>query len=316
MTATKTLTLKTAIDTYGHTAPLKDGSIAPTGIAFAHEEVQPIIAAFRRMVRGLEFDVCEMAITTYITARAYNKPITALPIPVLRMLNHSAMAYNVKSGITKPKDVEGKRMGVRAYTVTQGVWCRGLLASEYGVDPDKVTWVLVDEEHVQEFQYPPNVVRAEAGKTLAGLLAAGEIDACIGAGAVDSPDVKPLIPDARDAEVAWSRRVGYTPINHLIVVKNDLLAAEPWIAPALFEAFKAAKERSLARIKAQGPSSPSDQQVLRNMEIVGGDPLPYGVEPNRTTIEAVIAHAHQQHILPRRYAPEELFAANTVGLVG
>ncbi len=315
-TSTKTLTLKTAIDTYGHTEGLKDGSIAPAGIVLDHEEVKPIIAAFRRMVRGLEFDVCEMAITTYITARAYNKPITALPIFVIRMPNHAAMQYNVKSGIQKPQDVQGKRMGVRAYTVTQGVWCRGLLSTEYGVDPDKVTWVLVDEEHVQEFKYPPNVVTAEKGKTLAGLLASGEVDACIGAGQVDSPDVRPLIPDALNAEGEWSRRVGYTPINHLVVVKNSLLESDPWIAPALFAAFKTGKERSLARLKAQGGSTPSDQNVLRNMEIMGGDPLPYGIEGNRKAIEAVIVHAHEQHILPRRYAPEELFAANTVGLVG
>ena len=208
-------------------------------------------------------------------------------------------------------------MGVRAYTVTQGVWCRGLLSTEYGVDPDKVTWVLVDEEHVQEFKYPPNVVTADRGKTLAGILASGEVDACIGAGQVDSPDVKPLIPDARNAEVEWSRRVGYTPINHVIVVKNSLLASDPWVAPALFEAFKAGKERSLARLKAQGGSTPSDQNVLRNIEIMGGgDPLPFGIEPNRKAFEAVIAHAHKQHILPRIYQPEELFAANTIGLVG
>ncbi len=316
-TVTQTQVLKTAIDNYGHTAPLKDGSVKPENIMFDHLDVQPIIAAFRRMVRGLEFDVCEMAITTYITARAYNKPITALPIFVLRMLNHSAMSYNVKSGIQSPKDVEGKRMGVRAYTVTQGVWCRGLLSSEFGVDPDKVNWVLVDEEHVQEFKYPPNVSTAEKGKTMGDLLLAGEIDAAIGAGRLDSPDIKPLIPDARNAEAEWARRVGFTPINHLVVVKNSVLESAPWIAPALFEAFKESKVRSLARIKADGPKSPSDEQVARNMEIMGGaDPLPYGIEPNRKAIEAVIGYAHEQHILPRHYDPEELFAAGTLDLMG
>ena len=158
--ATQTTVLKTAIATYPHTKGLKDGTVTAPGIEFEHVEITPIIAAFRRMCRRLEFDVAEMAITTYLTAKAYNKPFTALPVFVVRQFHPSPIVYNVKSGVTSPKDLEGKKVGVRAYTVTTGVWARGILATEYGVDLSKVTWVLADEEHVEEYHkaYPSNVV--------------------------------------------------------------------------------------------------------------------------------------------------------------
>jgi 4,5-dihydroxyphthalate decarboxylase len=305
------LTLKTALDTYGHTASLKDGSVLPHGVTFDLVEVQPIIAAFRRMVRTLEFDMCEMAITTYMTARAYNKPFTALPVFVHRMFNHSALVVNAASGIQKPQELSGKRVGVRAYTVTQGVWTRGLLGSDYGVAPDAVTWVLVDEEHVQEFREPPNVVLAEKGATLKDLLLSGEIDAAIGVPAGDPPEIRPLIANAAETEAEWSRRVGFTPINHLIVVKDALLAAEPWLAQALFEAFNTAKARSLKRIETEGPSSPSDKHIQRLATISGGDPLPYGIDANRKALDTIITYAYEQHILPARVAAEELFVRVT-----
>src|SRR5688572_12044018 len=199
--------LKTAVATYPHTQGLKDGTVTVPGLRLEHVEVSPIVGAFRRMVRNLEFDVSEMAITTYLTARAYGKAFTALPVFVMRQFHHSPILYNVKSGLQSPRDLEGKKVGVRAYTVTTGVWARGILATEYGVDLDKVTWVVVDEEHVQEYQKPSNVMERPGAK-LAELLAKGELAAAIGVGPVDSPDVKPLIPNAREAEAAWYRKTG------------------------------------------------------------------------------------------------------------
>src|ERR1051325_12126574 len=175
-TATQTKTLKTAIGSYAHTKMLKDGSVTIPGVTLDHVEVSPIINAFRRMCRTLEFDVSEMAITTYLTARAYNKPFTALPVFVVRAFHHSPIVYNTKAGISSPKDLEGKKVGVRAYTVTTGVWARGILATEYGVDLSKVQWVLADEEHVNEFHKdsPPNV-EYRAGANLAELVTSGEL---------------------------------------------------------------------------------------------------------------------------------------------
>src|SRR3989442_6939859 len=191
--------LKTAIATYPHTRGLKDGTVSVPGVQFEHVEIAPIIGAFRRMCRTLDFDVCEMAITTYLTAKAHDKPFTALPVFVLRQFHHSPIVYNIKSGVQSPKDLEGKKVGVRAYTVTTGVWARGILATEYGVDLDKVTWVVVDEEHVQAYRKPSNGME-RPGANLAGRLVKRALAAAIGPGPIDSPDVKPLIPSARAAE--------------------------------------------------------------------------------------------------------------------
>src|SRR5262245_60818944 len=224
--------LKTAIATYSHTKGLKDGTVSVPGVQFEHVEVSPIIGAFRRMCRNLEFDVCEMAITTYLTAKSHHKPFTALPVFVMRQFHHAPIVYNIKSGVQSPKDLEGKKVGVRAYTVTTGVWARGILASEYGVDLDKVTWVVVDEEHVQEYRKPGNVVE-RPGANLAQMLIEGDIAAAIGIGKVDSLDVKPLISNAGEAEAAWYRETGIYPINHTIVVKDALLNSDASLAPRL-----------------------------------------------------------------------------------
>jgi 4,5-dihydroxyphthalate decarboxylase len=308
-----TLSLKTAIGTYPHTKPLKDGTVQPAGFALEHVEVSPIIAAFRRMIRNQEFDVSEMAISTYIVARAHDKPITAIPVFVVRSFPHGATQYNTKSGIEEPKDLEGRRVGVRAYTVTSGLWARGLLSDEYGVDLDKVTWVVVDEEHVQEYQTPPNVAQAGAGKSLETMLIDGEIDAAVGIGRVDSPQVKPLIPNAQQAAFAWAKESGIYPINHTIVIQNRILESDPGVAPALFNAFKEAKQVVTDRIAA-GNALPEDDERQRLQDALGTDPLPYGVGPNLMTLEAVIRYNVEQGLIDSPVSVQSLFASNTLDL--
>jgi 4,5-dihydroxyphthalate decarboxylase len=305
--------LKTAIATYAHTKGLKDGRVVVPGLELEHVEVSPIVGAFRRMVRGLEFDVSEMAITTYLTARAHGKAFTALPVFVMRQFHHAPIVYNVKSGVTSPKDLEGKKVGVRAYTVTTGVWARGILATEYGLDLGRVTWVVVDEEHVREYQKPANVLE-RPGANLAEMVAKGELAAAIGAGKVDSPDVKPLIPNAAEAEAAWYRKTGIYPINHTVVVKDSVLREDPTLAPRLFGMLTDAKAVFLGELASGAELSGEAQALARRRAIVGDDPLPYGVARNRTAMEAVIRFAVDQKILPRRVTPEEMFASNTLDL--
>ena len=300
--------LKTAIATYPHTKGLKDGSVSVPGIEFEHVEVVPIIGAFRRMCRALEFDFCEMAITTYLTAKAYNKPFTALPVFVMRQFHHAPIVYNTKSSVKSPKDLEGRKVGVRAYTVTTGVWVRGILASEYGVDLDQVTWVVVDEEHVQEYRKPANVEERPKGN-LAEMLVSGELAAAIGIGKIDSPDIKPLIPDAAAAELEWYRKTGIYPINHTVVVKDSLLQSAPSLAPRLFAGFEAAKAQFLKKIEEGGDLSPDATALASRRAIVGADPLPNGFASNRKALEAIIRFAHEQKILPRLVEPKEIFAA-------
>jgi 4,5-dihydroxyphthalate decarboxylase len=254
-----------------------------------------------------------MAITTYLTAKAHGKPFTALPVFVMRQFHHAPIVYNVKSGVSSPKDLEGKKVGVRAYTVTTGVWARGILATEYGVDLDKVTWVVVDEEHVQEYRKPSNVLE-RLGANLGEMLIQGELAAAIGAGQIDSPDVKPLIPNAREAEAAWFRKTGIYPLNHTVVVKDSLLQADSTLAPRLFNAFKEAKAVFLKQLGSGAQLSGDAQALAQRRSVVGDDPLPNGVARNRKALEAVIQFARDQKILPRTVSPEEVFARNTLGL--
>src|SRR5229473_6500926 len=171
------LRLKIAIGAYGHTAALKSREVAIKGVDAEFIEVVPIIGAFRRMVRNLEFDICEMAPTTYMIARALGAPFIALPIFLMRRFHHGGFVVRPDSGIKVPKDLEGKKVGVRAYSVTTGVWTRGIFVNEYGLDSSKVTWVVDDEEHVTTLKLPPNVVHAPDGKSLASMMASGELQA-------------------------------------------------------------------------------------------------------------------------------------------
>src|SRR4029453_1313428 len=166
------LKLKTVTRTQGNNRALKDGTVTPKTFEFQFEEVDPLIAAFRRMVRGNEFDVCEMAITTYICAKAHGKPMTAVPVFLVRAFHHGAILVNSQAGIRTPKDLEGKKVGVnRGYTVTTGVWARSILQDEHGVDLSRITWVLSAAEHVAENRDPPTVVPIEKGKDIGDMLA-------------------------------------------------------------------------------------------------------------------------------------------------
>ncbi|HEX3792570.1 MAG TPA: ABC transporter substrate-binding protein [Pseudonocardiaceae bacterium] len=312
------LDLTAVTRTQGNNRALKDGTVTPSGYEFTFEEVPVLVKAFRRMVRGLEFDVCEMAITTYLCAKEHGKQFTALPIFLVRGFHHGAIVHNTRSGITSPKDLEGRRVGVnRGYTVTTGVWARGILEQEHGVNPDKVTWVLSGDEHVAEYQEPGNVVPMPAGANLADLLVAGDLDAAIGV-EVDHPDVAPLIPNATEAGYDALRTHGHYPINHLVVVKDDLLAKHPDLAADVFNAFTESKNRYVEQLRAGTIAEPTgiDRMHQQVMDITGKDPLPYGIAPNRAVIEELIAHAMSQHILTRRPDVESLFADGTRNITG
>ena len=310
--------LRTVTRTQGNNQALKDGTVKPEGFAFEFVEVDPLIDAFRRMVRTLEFDVCEMAMTTYVTARAHGKRMTGLPIFLMRQFHHGAVKYNVKSGIRSPRDLEGKRVGVnRGYTVTTGLWARSVLQHQYGVDLSKITWVLSGDEHVAEFRPPANVVPIEKGKKMSDLLASGELVAAIGAD-TDHPDVKTLIPNAKEAAFEALRTRGHYPINHLMVVKDELLEANPELGPRIFEAFARAKRLYVERLAAGAIANPTpiDELHKRVMDITGKDPLPYGIAPNRQALDEVIASALEQKIITKPVTAEELFPRNTHALVG
>jgi ABC-type nitrate/sulfonate/bicarbonate transport system substrate-binding protein len=290
------LELRAVTRTSAWNAALKDGRVQPEGFTLQFEEVEPVTRAFRRMVRELAYDMTEMAITTYLVAREHGKPITALPVFLTRGFHHRAVLAREPGD---PRRLEGERVGVnRGYTVTTGVWARGILSSEHGVDLDNVTWVRSDEEHVAEYEPPPNVVSLEEGQDLAGAVLAGELAAVVGD--VEHPELVPLLPDAEEAGFRYLRERGNWPVNHLVVVKDELLAAHPDLAPALVEAYERAKDLYVDG----GELEPLHARVR---EITGGDPLPYGLGPNRAVIEELIEHAVAQRILRSRPDVDALF---------
>jgi len=317
---TKKVHLKLAIAEHPHTAAIRDGSIPIEGVDAEFITVQPQIGAFRRMVRDVEFDVCELAPTTYIIARAYGAPFVALPIFVVRRFHHSGLLVRPDAGIRIPKDLEGKKVGVRAYSVTTGAWTRQVLIDEFGLDASKVTWVVDDEEHVTQLELPPNVIHAPAGTSLAEMMAKGELVAGFhgnaGIGRTGDPtggwkeveaDYPDLFPNAAELEAEYYARTGVYPMHGTIVVKDAVLAEHPWVARSIYDAFDRAKTDWLAKLNAGELADKKNKKYLELQKIVGNDPLPYGIEENRKTIEALEATAFKQGLTPRRMSMSELF---------
>jgi ABC-type nitrate/sulfonate/bicarbonate transport system substrate-binding protein len=303
--------LRTLTRTSGPNAALKDGTVTPRGFRFEFEELPNLVAGFRRMVRGLEFDVSEMALTTYLVAKEHGVAFTAVPVFLVRGFHHGAVQVLAGSDVRTPKDLEGRKVGVnRGYTVTTGVWARSVLADEHGVDLDTVTWVLSGDEHVQQYSAPTNVVPVEEGRTLEDLLRSGELAAVIGAD-LNGPDVVPLLPDPDGAAVTALQSRGLYPINHLVVVKDELLAQRPELAAQVFDAFARAKQVYVDRLRSGAADGTGDRTYRRVLEATGNDPLPYGLEPNRSVLEELLRSAVAQRILERPVALEDVFAAGT-----
>ena len=309
--------LKIAIADYPHTSALRTGAIAIEGVDAEFVNVVPQIGAFRRMVRQVEFDVCELAPTTYIIARAFGAPFVALPIFVMRRFHHSGLLVRPDANIHTPKDLEGRKVGVRAYSVTTGAWTRGIFIDEYGLDTSKVTWVVDDEEHVTQLKLPPNVIHAPDGKSLVSMMDAGEIvagfDGNAGIGRSGSPaggwqtaapganSIYPdLFPNAEEIEGAWYKRTGIYPMHGTIVVKDAVLAENPWIARSLHDAFERAKTEWLVRLKSGEADTAIDKKYRALTRIVGDDPLPFGMDANMPTIRALEDTAFKQKLIPER----------------
>lgn len=276
------LVLRTALGLSPLVRALKDGRTTSDRVRFDFVDVEPVTRAFRRMTRAMEFDLCEMALTTHAQARAFGKPITALPVVLLRGLHHGALICRHDSTLRGPADLVGKRIGVRAWSQTTGVWVRGVLRDEYGVAHGSMTWVTEEDAHVQEFVDPPFVQRMSAGQDLRAMLLSGEIDAAVALAGFDPAVVRTVIPNADAAAAEWSSRTGVYPINHIVVVKDALLAAHPWLGDELMRLFLAS--RKLA-----------DDTVL------------YGVDANRPAIELLMRYAAEQGLIPRPYRVDELF---------
>jgi 4,5-dihydroxyphthalate decarboxylase len=281
------LRLRTLLGDYRNTAALKSGAVHSPHLAFDYADVKLPQTAFKAVVRG-EFDVAELAIVTYLQALAHGKPVTLLPTVVMAIPPHPCLAYNAVHGVLRPGDLPGRRVGIRAHSVTTVTWVRGILANDYGVDLDQVQWVTFEDPHVPECVEPPNVIRAPAGKTLLGMLRAGELDAGV-VSVRDQEDgrLQPVIPDPEAALQAWCARYRVRPLNHVVVIHRDLARAEPWVAGEVV--------RLLQQSAAAAPDMP------------GADSIQSGVEALRPSLDLIIHYAYQQGLIPRRIAVDELF---------
>jgi 4,5-dihydroxyphthalate decarboxylase len=285
--------------------PLIDGGVTVDGLEFEQKTGIYYIEIFRRMARSLEFDVASMSFVSYLCAREYGVKITGLPLLLSHRFPHEGILYNVDTGIREPKDLEGKRLGTRTYTVSPGTIHKGILQEEYGVDPDTITWVAAEPEHVEQVtpHLPKNVIpgTGEIGADLFPKLAAGELQAGI-AGVNpnngEAPNVKQLFPDHVERDKAYYERIGSILPFAVPVVKTELLEEHKWLAEALFDVFADSKKKADLNPGA------------RVRQIIGdADPWPTGFSANRGGFEKVIDFAHKQHIIARPFKPEEIFPA-------
>ena len=308
------LRLKTATFPHGQWDGLKDGRVKPEGIELEHVQASP--NTYRRMVRNLEFDVAEVALTTFVAARWFGVPITGIPIFSNRDVTMSPISYNVRSGIKGPKDLEGKRIGLRSYTVTNTTQCRALLNYEFGVDTDSIRYSVSEDAHVAQYVNPPNVTQIAPDKTLEQMLADGELDAGLQLAVKPEGDIRLLFTEeeANEVGLGFFRRTGVYPIGHVMTIKDEVLREHPWVAPAMFRAFAASKDLYVDSLSSIADPGHRDLQAIRNRDLVGGDPFPMGMAKNRKAMEAMVRIDVDQHIIPEPVDVDSLFAPGTLDL--
>ena len=309
-----------AIGGYDHVRDLLEGRVAPAGIDLLPLEL-PIEEITFRFTRFGEWDACELSFGKTIGLLARERaPIVPIPVFPSRAFRHSAIYVRDGSGITAPRDLEGRRVGVPEWAQTAGIYVRGLLQHEYGVDLRKIDWLQagVNEPGRTEkipLSLPPGLRLTPAPeKSLSAMLAAGEIDAAISARAPGS--ARRLFEDYQALELAYWKKTRIFPIMHVVVLRREAYERNRWVAMNLVQAFEAAKRRSLVRVAELGVSHVPLPWVADNAarwrELAGEDFWPYGVEPNRATLEAYLQYAFEQGVCGRRLAMEELFAPETL----
>ncbi|POF34514.1 4,5-dihydroxyphthalate decarboxylase [Roseibium marinum] len=303
--------------TQGNNRALKEGAVAMPDFEVDFEEVAPLPRAFRKMVREGAYDISEMALTTYVCARAHGARLTGIPVFLVRDFHHKSMAWNRAAKRPNPKDLEGCRVGVqRGYTVTTGVWARSILADEHDVDLSRVTWARSDEEHVPDYRRPGNVEELGGEGSLEEQLARGDIPAAVGLPATGDALV-PIVENAFEAGLSALKSRGLYPINHLVVIRDDVLAANPGLAVQVFDAFSKSKKLYVDGLKAGQVTEPTPvDKVHQAAMTVMDDPLPYGIEPNKRVLDMLMAAAVSQRIIDNPIPLEDLFARDLLNRIG
>jgi 4,5-dihydroxyphthalate decarboxylase len=289
------LKLRTLLGDYPNTLALKKGEVRSAGIAFDFADVKLPNTAFKDVVRHLKFDVAELAIVTYLQAKTHGKPLALLPAVVVGSLPHPLLVYNAERGRIGPRELEGKRVGIRAYSVTTAAWMRGVLQNEHGVDLDGIRWVTFEDAHVEEYSDPATAVRAASGKSIVQMLLDGELEAGL-VGAADLKDTRfqPIIAAPNEAARAWCAKNGALPINHMLTVKESLLKSHPAAVREVFRLLRESKPAAMAN------------QL---------DPIQFGVENIRRSLALIIQYSVEQRLIPNAFTVDELFNEVTRNLI-
>ena len=281
------LKLKAVLGSHPHVKAVKSGELRSDLFNLDFIEYTPTNAAFKPMVREQAIDVCEMAIVTYLMAKAHGKPLVLLPATMMGRFQHTHALYNPAHGTLGPSDLEGKRVGIRSFTTTTGAWIRGILANDYGVNLDKIRWVTFEDPHVAE--YVDTTERAPEGKKIIPMLLAGELDAVLGDRS-DDPRVRSLFGDPEAAAKAWVEKHRIVPLNHFVVVSGELAKLRPDLVEEVYAMLKESRRRAVQA----GASAP-----------------PFGVAACRPALEKIVDYAAQQQLIPRRFEVDELFDDTT-----
>ncbi|HEY4264426.1 MAG TPA: ABC transporter substrate-binding protein [Micropepsaceae bacterium] len=272
-----------------NTKALKSGSVSSPLVNFDYFEVKVANTQFKAMVRELKYDFGELAMVTFLQAKHYGKPYVLLPATIVGRNQHHTIFYNAERGPLSPRDLNGKRVGVRAYTQTTGAWVRGILAGDYGIDLNGVTWVTFEDSHLAEYRDPSHVERAGEGKVLKQMLIDGEIDAAILGDVAEEGPLKRLIPDHESAGRDWARRHGGVPINHLAVMRESIVKARPDVVREVYRVLK-------------------ESRAAADLPTGADDPLRFGIGAIRQSLEQLNAYAVAQKLIPRAFSADELFA--------
>jgi 4,5-dihydroxyphthalate decarboxylase len=283
------MTLQSLLGDHPGTQALKAGRVTSPLVAFDFADVKQVFTQFKAMMRDLQYDFGEIALNTYLQGFEYGKPYVLLPATTLGRSQHHTIFYNARRGTLTPRDLNGKRVGVRAYTQTTGVWVRGFLADDYGVDLKSITWVTFEDPHLAEYHEPPNVTRAPAGKQVKQMLLDGEIDAAILGDVALEPPLAYLIPDHEAQARRWAQAHGGVPINHMTVIRRSIAESRPDVVREVYRLLVESR---------QAASLPTGAD----------DPLRFGVTATRESVARMIDYSFQQQLISHRPTVDEVYA--------
>jgi 4,5-dihydroxyphthalate decarboxylase len=275
--------LSAALGRYPGVEALRSGRIRSERVRLAFADIPTINRAFAPMVREERFDVCEMAIATFLQARAYRKPLVLLPVVMAQRFQQAALLCRTNSDVTAAH-LSGRRIGVRAYSQTTGMWLRGILAEEYGLRAEEVRWTIFEDAHVGEYRDPPWCERAPPGADMLAMLRDGALDAVVvGNDVPDDPGLRPAFPDLQASVRQFRERHGFVPVNHMVVVRRELAETDPALVTELMRMFR----------EAQLASGDTDR--------------PFGRDALGPALELALRYAQEQHLLPCPLTPDEVW---------